>query len=130
VHADWISRTVEWDGTDHNALFFVFGTTAAVAGKLVQDLAESWTWENHSHENASATPPSAGQQSLSVREVRTRETIRYGKAAVEGGVLFGTYEAALGLIGSTLPADWNKPFLFEEGLEILEEGVKATFPIE
>ena len=130
THADWISRAM--DGTEHSVLYFLFGTTAAVAGKLVQDFTESWARDNDSFKNASAamTPLPSGPQARSIREVRTRETIRYGKAAVEGGVLFGTYEAALGLIATALPADWNKEFLFEEGLELLEEAVKATVPIE
>lgn len=130
IHADWISRAM--DGTEHSVLYFLFGTTAAVAGKLVQDFTESWVRENDSFKNASdvTTPLASGPQARSIREVRTRETIRYGKAAVEGGVLFGTYEAALGLIATALPADWNKEFLFEEGLELLEEAVKASVPIE
>ena len=128
VNQDWAARTAELAGVELNTLYFLFGTTAALSGKLVHDVTEAVARDNDSH-NATAFPvgaveAAARRSTLSTREVRTRETVRYGTAAVEGGVLFGTYEAALSTIQRELPADWNKPFLFEELLEQVESVVK------
>jgi hypothetical protein len=122
VNQDLAARTVALTGVELNVLYFLFGTTAAVTGKLVYDLAEAAARRNATDTSAAEVGAEVAprRSTTSAREVRTRETVRYGSAAVEGGVLFGTYEAALSAIQQDLPADWNKEFLFEELLEQLE----------
>jgi hypothetical protein len=122
VNQDLAARTVALTGVELNVLYFLFGTTAAVSGKLVYDLVEAAARRNATDTSAAEVGAEVAprRSTTSAREVRTRETVRYGSAAVEGGVLFGTYEAALSAIQQDLPADWNKEFLFEELLEQLE----------
>lgn len=87
---------------DRSALHVLFGSVAAVAGKYIQDLTPS----------NNTTPNSREPQLLKSN---------YSQAALEGGVLFGTYRATLSFLNSVVPDDWNKVFPFESALENVEK---------
>lgn len=90
---------------DRSALHVLFGTVAAVAGKCIQDLTPS---KNKALDAEVAQP------------LKTN----YSQAAVEGGVLFGTYRSTLSFLNSVVPDDWNKVFPFESALENVEQMIQ------
>ena len=104
---NWISTNLDWTtATEHNALYFLFGVTAAMSGKLVQDVSEAIAHENDSMVNSTLGLPerviSSTVRVMSHQQLRSwavrRQAIRYMQAGLEGGVLFGTYEAMLSLM--------------------------------
>lgn len=134
---NWISTNLDWTtATEHNALYFLFGVTAAMSGKLVQDASDAIAHENDSMVNSTMGLPermfSSTIRAMSHHQVRLwairRQAILYMQAGLEGGVLFGTYEVVLSLLQQVLPEDWNKPFLFEELLESMENLMKNIDP--
>lgn len=96
------SGHIGWTDYDRSALHVLFGTVAAVAGKCIQDL----------------TPLKDRTQSSG--EPQLQKT-NYSQAALEGGVLFGTYRTTLSFLNSVVPDDWNKVFPFESALENVEQ---------
>ena len=104
---DLITTNLDWTTvTEHNVLYFLFGVTAAMTGKLVQDAAEAVAHENDSMMNSTlGLPERVISSTIRVWEnnqVRKwavrRQLVRYLQAGAEGGVLFGTYEAVLSLM--------------------------------
>ena len=102
VNSGWSSGIINWTDDDKNSLHVLFGSIAAVAGKYVQDLTP--TKDSRQKQNRVSDSP-----------------IRYGRTALEGGVLFGTYKSTLSFLNSVVPDDWNKQFLFQSVLESVEK---------
>jgi hypothetical protein len=94
-----------WTDFDRSALHVLFGTVAAVAGKYIQDLTPS------------------KDRTLNPGEPQLLKT-NYSQAALEGGVLFGTYRTTLSFLNSVVPDDWNKVFPFESALENVEQMIQ------
>ena len=124
-------------GPDQGVLYFVFGTISAIAGKIVHDVATHATVKRHkvgdsgvmdSFSSMTAGIDGSNQTTRTVREGPVATATRYGYVAIQGGMLFGTYHAAMSFLSETIPVDWNREFLFESVLEQVEEEITESIP--
>jgi hypothetical protein len=102
VNSGYFTQSTSWSPHYTLVLHIIFGGIASVSGKYLRDLTPS------------------KDNFITTRDTKFRPS-HYSKAAIEGGVLFGTYKATLSLLHSIVPENWNREFLFNSALETLED---------
>lgn len=97
---------------------FFLGVTAAIGGSVVKDVASAVGGENSAKTPVQATV----EANASKKDVG----LRYSQSAIEGGILFLTYEIVLKLSKLVVPDSLNEVLIFDKVLDIVEEEIKEV----